>query len=120
MAGNGFRLYKAPGPPGRYYGYVTLDGVEYKIDAKSVGAKREKHIVGTVKRNLKADQREMFAPPNGRPPKVSVGAQLGEIVNQAISDQVDRAITSLADPGRVRGAQAEHFDFDDDVAKVPF
>jgi len=51
-----FRLYKARGQPGHWYGYVEIDGVTYKIDAQHVGERVNKHFEGTVKRHLKADQ----------------------------------------------------------------
>jgi hypothetical protein len=56
MSAPSFRLYKARGQPGQWYGYVEIDGVTYKIDAKHVGERAKKHFVGVVKRHLKADQ----------------------------------------------------------------
>jgi hypothetical protein len=54
-----FRMYKARGQPGVWYGYAEIDGITYKIDAVSVGAHREKHFEGTVKRHLRADQQKL-------------------------------------------------------------
>lgn len=64
-------MFKARGQPGCYYGYVEIDGVTYKIDARHVGEKANKHFEGTVKRHLKADQRSLplsRPPPEVRPP----------------------------------------------------
>lgn len=52
-------MFKARGQPGCYYGYVEIDGVTYKIDARHVGEKANKHFEGTVKRHLKADQQKL-------------------------------------------------------------
>jgi len=49
-------MFKCRGQPGKWYGYVEIDGVTYKIDAQHVGERVNKHFEGTVKRHLKADQ----------------------------------------------------------------
>jgi hypothetical protein len=54
-----FRMFRARGQPGHWYGYVEIDGITYKIDATQIGQRMQKHFVGTVKRHLKADQREL-------------------------------------------------------------
>lgn len=56
---NSFRMFKARGQPGCWYGYAEIDGVTYKIDAKHVGERQNKHFEGTVKRHLKADQQPL-------------------------------------------------------------
>ena len=63
---NSFRMYRKPGPPGEYYGYIEIDGVQYRLKAQSVPDRRpnvhpkQKCYVGTVERNLKADQADLF------------------------------------------------------------
>ena len=59
MTAPNFRLYKARGQPGHWFGYVEIEGVTYKIDAKHVGERTAKHFEGTVKRHLKADQKAL-------------------------------------------------------------
>ena len=54
-----FRMFKRPGPPGHYYGYITIEGKEYRLTAQSVGAKGKKHFEGSITRNLKADQTKL-------------------------------------------------------------
>ena len=71
---NSFRLFKARGQPGCWYGYVEIDGVTYKIDARHVGQRTQKHFEGTVKRHLKADQQKLF--PNEQRPQQPVSPQL--------------------------------------------
>ena len=53
------RLFRKPGPPGEYYGYLTIGGVEYKIDGRASGKLKDWRMIGTVKRNLKADQKAL-------------------------------------------------------------
>ena|ERR1700730_8562423 len=62
---NSFRMFRARGQPGCWFGYAEIDGVTYKIDAKHVGERQNKHFEGTVKRHLKADQQQLL--PAGEP-----------------------------------------------------
>lgn len=61
-------MYRQPGPPGNYYGYIEIDGITYKLKAQSIARKHpdarkhEKMYVGTVERHLKADQQQLFPP----------------------------------------------------------
>jgi hypothetical protein len=80
---NSFRMFKRPGPPGEYYGYATIDGVTYKINARSAGKRKEWRMIGTIKRHLKADQQRL---------------PLGEMIANAINKRVDTEATALADP----------------------
>jgi hypothetical protein len=58
-------MYRKPGPPGEYYGYIDIGGVSYKFSARSLpdtrpnAPKRSKYFTGSVQRNLKADQQSL-------------------------------------------------------------
>lgn len=55
-------MFKARGQPGCWYGYVDIDGVTYKIDARHVGERVNKHFEGTVKKHVprpKPPQRDL-------------------------------------------------------------
>lgn len=54
-----FRMFRARGQPGHYYGYAEIDGITYKIDAVTIGKNLGKHWIGTIKRHLKADQQKL-------------------------------------------------------------
>jgi hypothetical protein len=62
---NTFRMYRKPGPPGEFFGYAVIDGVTYKIAARSVpdtrprALKRSRCYKGTLERHLKADQQSL-------------------------------------------------------------
>jgi hypothetical protein len=59
MSAPSFRMFKARGQPGVWFGYAEIDGHTYKIDARHVGEKAAKHFEGTIKRHLKADQQAL-------------------------------------------------------------
>jgi hypothetical protein len=59
-------MFRKPGPPGEYYGYVEIDGVTYKVEARAMGKLKEWRMLGTVKRHLKADQQSLFGEPAAR------------------------------------------------------
>lgn len=60
-------MFRKPGPPGEYYGYVEIDGVTYKIEARAMGKLKEWRMLGTVKRHLKADQQQLFGNAGSKP-----------------------------------------------------
>jgi hypothetical protein len=68
-------MYKARGQPGCWFGYAEIDGVTYKIDAKHVGERQNKHFEGTIKRHLKADQRKLPLGNAGSNPASAGGVQ---------------------------------------------
>jgi hypothetical protein len=86
-------MFKARGQPGCWFGYVTIEGITYKIDARHVGQKTAKHFIGTVKRHLKADQRPMIFGPQ-RPPTPAESVR--ELAGAAINAKVDRLVLAEA------------------------
>jgi hypothetical protein len=101
-APDSFRMYKARGQPGCWYGYVNIElygrPITLKIDAKHVGRGVDKHFEGTVKRHLKADQQTL--------PLDSPREQLTTLISEARVRQVDREIMQHVKP-------EEGFDDDD-------
>jgi hypothetical protein len=54
-----FSLYRAPGPPGEYFGYLRIKGVAYKLRGHASGKRKGWRVFGTVNRDVKADQRSI-------------------------------------------------------------
>jgi hypothetical protein len=88
VSANSFRMFKARGQPGCWYGYAGIDGVTYKIDARHVGKGVAKHFEGTIKRHLKADQGQLaLGPP--------VPGRLRDLMQAAITKRVDDEAMAL-------------------------
>jgi hypothetical protein len=91
-----FRMFKARGQPGCWFGYAEIDGVTYKIDARHVGKGVAKHFEGTIKRHLKADQGQLAL---GTP---TAAGRLMDVVEAAITKRVDNELISQLMPDETR------------------